>query len=166
MKHTDTAVGCAVLLLLGCIGLAVLGSFVEPEEDDAASVGGGPTGVVAPFQVKTPKPNSVVYQASITVEGTGRPGSTIVQDVSMGTDKTAVVDSSGKWRLETAELEEGDNQLTFHADDAEEEPISLRITYRTEVTLVVSVGKASGRHVLGTWVAWEADKKEPMVGPH
>ena len=129
------AVGAVALLLYlgGLIGRApagtspppAVGTIGAPASPSAAPATALPVGLT----ILSPTNGAVVGTRKVTVIGTAPPGLRIVQDISFGFDRSAMVDGTGHWAMEL-ELAEGDNGMTFRIGDDRSTAQTIHVVYQ------------------------------------
>jgi hypothetical protein len=98
------------------------GSQLAP---NATLVPGAP---IVGLTILSPADGQVVVTKEITVIGSAPPGLTITQDISLGLDQHASVDGTGHWAIK-ANLNEGDNKLSFRIGDDGSTRQTIRVIY-------------------------------------
>jgi hypothetical protein len=110
------------------------GSPSSPTPAGASTgTGGSPSAGISPLPVGlaivSPADGAVVSTNRIFVIGTAPPGLRVVQDISLGFDRSANVDATGHWALEL-ELAAGDNQMTFRIGDDRSTARTIHVIYQ------------------------------------
>lgn len=94
-----------------------------------------------PFLVLKPANGATVSSpsATTTVSGTGPAGATVVRDIFLRPDTTAVAGPDGTWSM-PVELSEGSNELTFRVGDDRSTEVKVSVTY-VKTAPAATIGK-------------------------
>lgn len=87
-----------------------------------------PQAPAIPFRITEPATGATVETETVTVRGTGAPGSQVEHRVFLGDSNPATVDQAGRWQTQVM-LRRGDNELTFVQKGQEEARQSVTIKY-------------------------------------
>jgi hypothetical protein len=130
-------------LLVIAVVLVTVGSSCEEAAEDGNDTVASSTSGDASIAIVEPADGAIVASDEITIRGSAPAGSKVRRDRT-GPDETINVDDDGSWEYK-AELDEGENEFSFHLDGQDE------IT--SAVTIVLDPNAVSGSAVTPALVA-------------